>query len=96
MQLPEFSDLLRWIMFILYYSAENGITQASFFKMPSTVSLFGEVLSGMAQNLIKAVGNYDEMFARNLKGIVEREGRNLLNLENGPQLHANIGVDIIY
>jgi len=91
----QFSDFLRWAIFCLFYAAENNITQETFFRMPATVSLFGNSLSGMMQNLIKAIGNYDELFARNLEGVVERKGRNLLNLESGPQLYANVGIDTV-
>eukprot|EP00980_Cylindrotheca_fusiformis_P011257 scaffold2587_cov101-Cylindrotheca_fusiformis.AAC.6 len=58
--------------------------------MPTT-RLFGNDLSNIWQDSVGAVGNYGEMYERNLGSIVPREGRNLLNHLSSPQLFAAPG-----
>lgn len=88
---PQFSDFLRWMIFGFSYASEQGITQDSFFLMPGSINLFGESLSGMWQNAINAVGNYEEVFTRNFAGALPAS-RNRLNDGNSPQLYAMPGV----
>merc|ERR1712157_100705 len=89
----QFSDFIRWLIFSLFYAAENGIEQKSYYKMPGNVLLFGDYFVGMWQNMIRAAGNYNEIFDKNLGGIWDRDGGNRLNLNNGPQMFANAGVN---
>jgi len=84
---PQFSDLIRWIIYGLFYAEEEGITKETSIDMPST-NLFGSELTGIWQNSVRESGGYGEIFARNLDGIVAREGLNLLNRLDGPQLCA--------
>jgi general L-amino acid transport system substrate-binding protein len=86
----QFSDLLRWIVYGLFYAEENKITAESFMEMPLT-QLFGAELAGIWQNSVKEVGNYGEIFERNLNGAIQRDGFNLLNELDGPQLCASPG-----
>eukprot|EP00586_Coscinodiscus_wailesii_P019031 CAMPEP_0172518068 /NCGR_PEP_ID=MMETSP1066-20121228/290236_1 /TAXON_ID=671091 /ORGANISM="Coscinodiscus wailesii, Strain CCMP2513" /LENGTH=1365 /DNA_ID=CAMNT_0013300363 /DNA_START=216 /DNA_END=4313 /DNA_ORIENTATION=- len=88
----QFSDFIRWLVFGLFYAAEENIKQETYYNMPGNVLLFGDFLSGMWQNMIKAIGNYDELFERNLNGIINRDGANFINLKSGPQFYANVGV----
>jgi general L-amino acid transport system substrate-binding protein len=87
---PQFSDLIKWIVFGFFYAEENGITSASAFEMPRT-KLFGIRLSGIWQDSIEAAGNYAEIYDRNIGAIVPRSGRNLLNELSSPQLFASPG-----
>ena len=83
----QFSDFVRWIMYGYFYAEEKGITKSSSEAMPLT-NLFGDILTNMWQDSIKVVGNYGEIFERNLGGLLKREGYNKLNDGNGPQLYA--------
>lgn len=87
---PQFTDLIKWIVFGFFYAEENGISTATAFEMPTT-RLFGNGLSGIWQDSVGAVGNYGEMYDRNLRSIVPRSGRNMLNDLSSPQLFASPG-----
>ena len=88
----QFSDLLRWIINGFFYAEEKGITQSNAMDMPRT-HLFGddERLADIWRNSIKAVGNYADIYERNLQGIIPRSGLNLLNDLKSPQLFAAPG-----
>ena len=86
----QFSDFVRWIMYGYFHAEEKGITKETFQAMPLT-NLIGDTLTHMWQDSIKAVGNYGEIFERNLGGVIKREGFNLLNDNSGPQLYASPG-----
>ena len=86
----QFSDLIRWIIYGLFYAEERDITSGTSLSMPAT-NLFGSELTGIWQNSVKQSGNYGEIFSRNLDGLVVREGLNLLNRLDGPQLCASPG-----
>jgi hypothetical protein len=79
------------MIYAFSYASEQGITQESFFLMPSSIHVFGESLSGMWQNAINAVGYYEEVSTRNFAGAVPAS-RNMLNDGNSPQLYAIPGV----
>ena len=83
----QFSDFVRWVFYGLFHAEEKEITKEKYEDMPST-NLFGSELSSFWKDSIKAVGNYGEIFERNLGGFLSREGFNLLNSQNGPQLYA--------
>eukprot|EP00526_Cylindrotheca_closterium_P003066 CAMPEP_0113602058 /NCGR_PEP_ID=MMETSP0017_2-20120614/554_1 /TAXON_ID=2856 /ORGANISM="Cylindrotheca closterium" /LENGTH=1493 /DNA_ID=CAMNT_0000510381 /DNA_START=144 /DNA_END=4625 /DNA_ORIENTATION=- /assembly_acc=CAM_ASM_000147 len=86
----QFSDLIRWIMFGFFYAEENGITSVNFFDMPET-NLFGPDFTNMWQNSIRKVGNYAQIYERNIGEAVPRTGMNLLNDLSSPQLFAAPG-----
>ncbi|CAJ1968026.1 unnamed protein product [Cylindrotheca closterium] len=86
----QFSDLIRWIIYGLFNAEEKGIAKDTSIEMPTT-NLFGSELTGIWQNSVRESGNYGEMFSRNLDGLVVRDGLNLLNRLDGPQLCASPG-----
>lgn len=86
----QFSDLIRWIIYGLFYAEETGITSETSIDMPAT-NLFGSELTGIWQNSVRETGSYGEIFSRNLDGLVVRDGLNLLNRLDGPQLCASPG-----
>ncbi|CAJ1947087.1 unnamed protein product [Cylindrotheca closterium] len=86
----QFSDLIRWIIYGLFNAEERGITSETSIRMPTT-NLFGSELTGMWQNSVRESGSYGDIFSRNLDGLVAREGLNLLNRLDGPQLCASPG-----
>lgn len=57
------------------------------------VNLLGPKYERMLQNAVAAVGNYGEMYVRNVDALVPRAGRNLPNvIPNGPQLYPLPGI----
>lgn len=87
---PQFSDFLRWIIYAFIHGEERGISEG--YNMPK-VNLFGEDMSLMWQHAIAEVGNYGDMYTRNLGALIPREGLNKLNdlLNPGPQLYSAPG-----
>ena len=82
---PQWSDFCYWIINSLVFAEEEEITQSSATQMP-VVSLFGERHKQMFRDAVFAVGNYGEIYARNLERFIPRQGRNLLNTNPiGPQ-----------
>jgi general L-amino acid transport system substrate-binding protein len=71
---PSWSELTRWILFLLVNAEEVGWTQASADNIPDTSSLSYpasvSVKLGLKENwardVIKAVGNYGDIYERNL------------------------------
>lgn len=71
---PLWSDLVRWTLFLLVNAEEAGWSSATADKMPASSSLaIPEAVTAMfaadkkwAANVIRTVGNYGEIFERNL------------------------------
>lgn len=80
----QWSDFLRWITFATIYAEEEGIGAATAFRMP-LLELYGSSYKQAFRDLIFTVGNYGEIYDRNLENYVPRSGRNLLNHANNPQ-----------
>ena len=81
----QFSDFVRWIVFGFFQAEEKGITKVDASLMPET-KYFGNSLSRMWKDSVGTVGNYGEIFERNLASLFERSGRNNLNIMKGPQM----------
>ena len=80
---PVFSAFVYWVVEALFYAEEQGITRATASEMPR-VSLFGSQYIRMFEHVIATVGNYGEIYARNIDS--PRAGGNVLNgSPNGPQ-----------
>ena len=88
----QFSDLLRWVMYGFIHGEEKGIGLSDALNMPET-KLFGEGMKSMWKHAIQSVGNYGNMFEKNLGGLIDREGLNNLNdvLNPGPQFISTPG-----
>lgn len=84
---PQWSDFVYWVVAATFHAEENDITSQNFIEMP-TVNLFGDGFTRMFRDTILAVGNYGEIYARNVESIFPRNGtNNMLNLNPpGPQL----------
>ena len=88
----RFADVVRWVHFLLLSAEEFGITQANVQQMmndprPEVQRILGRngelgKMLGLdnlwAVNIIKAVGNYGEIFQRNLVPIGIQRGPNAL------------------
>jgi len=97
---PRFADIVRWVHFLLVNAEEFGITQANVQqaaqndtrpdvqRMLGRNGELGQMLgleSNWAVNVIRAVGNYGELFERNLAPIGLQRGPNALWTKGGLQ-----------
>ena len=85
------SSFVYWVSAGIVFAEENNITQGSSNNMPD-VFLFGTNFTYMFQDVILAVGNYGEIFERNLEAYIPRSSRNLLNGNVAPQLYPLPGL----
>ena len=83
---PHFSDFVYWVVQAIFYAEENGITQATASNMPE-IAVFGPDFLDMFRYAVGAVGNYAEIYERNLGMNIPRGGLNLLNT-GGAQIYA--------
>jgi general L-amino acid transport system substrate-binding protein len=97
---PRFADLVRWIHFGLVAAEELGVTSANVQQAvqndqrPDVQRLLGRsgdlgqmvgVDNAWMVNIIRNLGNYGEMFARNLQPIGIQRGPNALWTQGGLQ-----------
>jgi hypothetical protein len=81
----DWTAFVAWLVTSAIYAEEQGIDQTMFHKMPEVFS-YGPRLNRMLRDATLAVGNYGEMYQRNLEPLEPRSGRNLLNTNSqGPQ-----------
>jgi general L-amino acid transport system substrate-binding protein len=87
----QWTNFVRWITFATFYAEEQGITQATATEMPRC-DLFGPLLRNIFIDAINAVGNYGEIYARNVEALVPRAGGlNALNqAPAGPQQYPAV------
>ena len=84
----QWSSFVYWTVACTIYAEERQISQASSNHMP-VVKLFGENHARMLRDAIAAVGNYGEIYTRNLEKHIPRRGLNKLNADQiGQQLRA--------
>ncbi|CAB9524429.1 extracellular solute-binding protein [Seminavis robusta] len=89
----DWSVWVYWIVTALIFAEEQGIGQETSNMMPE-VLLFGNQYKRMFRDAILEVGNYGDLFDRNLKAInIPRTGQNMLNQNSnqGPQHYAPPG-----
>ncbi|CAJ1933061.1 unnamed protein product [Cylindrotheca closterium] len=77
------SRFTSWIFESLVQAEESNVTQATSNLMRST-DVFGDEFSGIFQRAVAAVGNYGEMWERNLP--FTRSGMNLVNNGTAPSM----------
>lgn len=85
----DWEAIVYWTLSALIHAEEKGIQQHLCNQMPA-VSLFSKELERMFKDAVLAVGNFGEIYERNLQAIHPRSGRNQLNpIEaSGPQYFA--------
>ncbi|GGC60316.1 amino acid ABC transporter substrate-binding protein [Siccirubricoccus deserti] len=95
----RFADITRWVHFLLLSAEEFGITQANVDQMandprPEVQRILGKngglgemlgLQNGWAVNVLKAVGNYGELFQRHLVPLGIQRGPNALWTQGGLQ-----------
>jgi hypothetical protein len=85
----KWSAFVYWTVAALIKAEEKDITLTKSYKMP-VVNLYGSNFTSMLRDAIMYVGNYGEIYSRNLETFIPRRGLNMLNIEKiGQQLrHA--------
>ena len=80
----EWSSFVAWIVQATIYAEQEGIgIGASSIKMPE-VFLFGSDMKRMFRDAILTVGNYGDMYEKNLQAHIPRAAPNLLNNHSPP------------
>ncbi|KAL7459410.1 LOW QUALITY PROTEIN: hypothetical protein ACHAWC_011206 [Mediolabrus comicus] len=102
-----FSDFVNWILQALLNAEEQDVTQSTYLEVARS-DLFGDSFAFAFQNAVKAVGNYGEVYERNLGKLVPRSGLNEINQgstgriiggefgsldEEGPLFHTGTTLD---
>mmetsp|Transcript_27130 Transcript_27130/g.45231 ORF Transcript_27130/g.45231 Transcript_27130/m.45231 type:complete len:851 (-) Transcript_27130:149-2701(-) len=87
---PQFSSFVKWIVSATFYAEEEGIEQQNAEEMP-TVSLFGPLYRRMMVDAIQAVGNYGQIYNRNVEAFEPRKDLNELSV-NGPRHYSRPGI----
>ena len=82
----EWSDFVKWMTIGTFYAEENNITSSTALDMP-VVNYFGITYKQALGDMIVAVGNYGDMYQRNMETYVPRSGRNQLNKWKTPQMN---------
>jgi hypothetical protein len=75
---PQWSDFVNWVMTALLAAEDGQVSQRSAAKMARS-SVFGPSLQNMFVNVIQDVGNYGEMYRRNLEDILPRATPDKIN-----------------
>ena len=75
---PQWQSFVRWVVTATIIAEERGIQQEKAETMP-TVGVFGADQETMFQSVIASIGNYGEIYNRNLERLVPRGGPNQLN-----------------
>ena len=73
-----FSDFVNWILQALLNAEEQDVTQSTYHQVAPS-DLFGDSFAFAFHNAVKAVGNYGEVYERNLGKLVPRSGLNEIN-----------------
>ncbi|CAB9514356.1 extracellular solute-binding protein [Seminavis robusta] len=82
----EWASLAYWTVAATVFAEEEGITSAVSIGMPE-VLLFGERFKRLFRDVILSVGNYGEIYERNMEAFLPRQSPNTLNKSpnQGPQ-----------
>ena len=75
----HWSDFVNWVLQGLIASEENGVTQQKSWTLSQT-QVFGGQFSNMFIDAVREVGNYAEIYERNLNTILPRPAANMLNV----------------
>jgi hypothetical protein len=81
----QWSDFVRWIVWCIVYAEEAGIEKNNAVEMP-VVDLFGASYHRIFRYVILGLGNYGNIYERNLGSLLPRSGANMLNDGGSPRL----------
>lgn len=80
-------DVIFWTQQALFAAEERNLTQSTASEMSPT-SVFGEKFQDFFVNVVKAVGSYAEVYARNVEAIIPRGGFDIINTGESGILHS--------
>ena len=80
----DWSTYVYWVVANLIGAEEDNTTAALSMKRPE-VKLFGPQFEGMFRDPVSVVGNYEQIYMRNIESLPPRANENLLN-RGSPQL----------
>lgn len=88
----QWSSFVYWVVSAIFFAEELELGRLNSIELP-LVNLFGPAYRPMFRNVIGAVGNFGEIYDRNVASEVPRSSLNQLN-ENpfGPQHYAYPGI----
>ena len=81
---PQWSSFTHWVVASTIYAETHGISKDTSNDMPE-IGMFGGDYRRMFRDAILAVGNYGDIYDRNLLSVTPRSVLNQLNIEDGPQ-----------
>lgn len=86
----QWSKFVFWIVSSLFHAEDGNISQVNAQEMP-VVNVFGAPFTDMFRNAVGAVGNYGEIYTRNIGNSLRRSSLNLVNEDlKGPQHYPYI------
>ena len=74
----DWATYVYWIVAATIYAEEHGYNQTTSGEMPE-VFVYGSDFNRIFRDAIFAVGNYGDLYRRNVEEFIPRAGRNLLN-----------------
>jgi hypothetical protein len=88
----QWTSFVYWVVSAIFYAEEQGIQKATASEMPIT-NIFGGRHDRFMENAIGAVGNYANIYNRNVRDDFPRGGLNVLNdVPVGPQHYGLPGI----
>jgi len=85
----QWTNFVRWVVHGTFFAEEKGFTMNNAAEMPRS-NLFGALHRNFLINAVNAVGNYGEIYERNVESLVPRAGGlNEMN-RGGPQRYASV------
>lgn len=90
----DWTNFVYWVVTASLYAEQNGLSSAEGSSSMPEVFVYGADFKRMFRDSILLVGNYAEMYERNLEPLIPRGGRNVLNSapNNGPQHYLLPGI----
>lgn len=70
--------MLRWAVMASVYAEAYGIDKDLSLDLP-IIGSFGPPFEKFFQHVVGTIGNYNEIYERNLGNVMPRSGRNMLN-----------------
>ena len=83
----KWSDFVNWVLIGLISAEDRGISQQTADRIPSTEE-FDRAFQNGIRNAVSAVGNYAEMYERNLESILPRPVPDRINNGNSGLIYS--------
>ena len=92
----DWSSFLHWTIMATIYAESENIDSSRSDELPS-IGSFGLSFNNFFRRVVGSIGNYNEVYERNLGNLFPRSGRNLLNKNpqttiQGPNIYIPPGL----